>query len=138
MFDYSAASEDTAIKPRIYSLLVCSQVIRDDLTGGWQLNPVSHLAVGGIPIALDLIVVANVMAPPGMYELAFGVRHDEDYTSLPLTKPTSVEIMPEKNLEFMARVSVTLSKDGLYVFSADLINYDNAVAPIRITMRDGG
>lgn len=124
------------IKPRIYSLLVCSQVGRDELTGGWQLNPITHLAVGRIPVGLEVVLVANVMAPPGTYQLAFGVRHINDYGATLLAKPSQVEIQPEKNLEFMARVAVTLSRGGLYLFEANLVNYDSAVSPIRISTRD--
>ncbi len=121
------------LNPRIYSLLICSQVGRDALTGGWQLNPLSHLAVHTLPVPVDMVLVANIMAPPGDYEVACKIFHVDDKERALLAQPIRLTIQPGKNVEFLAKVSVTLRETGLYLVEASLVGHDVAYAPIRIS-----
>jgi hypothetical protein len=121
------------ISPRIFSLLICSHVDRDDVTGGWRLNPISHLAVHSLPVPLDLVLVANVMAPPGAYDLQFQIFHAEERETATLTAPSRISVPPDKNIEYMARVSFTLRTQGLYLVEARLVDHDVIYSPIRIT-----
>lgn len=122
-----------SISPHIFSLLICSRVDRDDVTGGWRLNPISHLAVHSLPVPLDLVLVANVMAPPGAYDLQFHIFHAEEMETVTLTAPGRITVPPDKNIEYMARVSFTLRSQGLYLVEARLVDHDVIYSPIRIT-----
>jgi hypothetical protein len=122
-----------SINPRIYSLLVCSQIERDSMTGGWRLNPFSHLVVHSLPVPLNMVLVANIMAPPGEYDLRFSIFHADEAQGVALAAPTRIAIAPGKNVEYLARVSVTLRAAGLYLIEARLIDHDVAYTPIRIT-----
>lgn len=121
------------LRPRIFSLLICSHVDRDDVTGGWRLNPISHLAVHSLPVPLDLVLVANVMAPPGAYDLQFAIFHAGETKATPLTPRTQIAVPPDKNIEYMARVAFTLRTEGLYLVEAKLDDGDAFYSPIRIT-----
>lgn len=122
-----------SFRPRIFSLLICSHVDRDDVTGGWRLNPISHLAVHSLPVPLDLVLVANVMAPPGAYDLQFKIFHAGETETTMLTAPSRISVPPDKNIEYMARVSFTLRTQGLYLVEARLDDGDAVYSPIRIT-----
>lgn len=124
------------IQPKIYSLLICSQVERDLITGGWRLAPISHLAVRNLPVPLEMVLCANVMGPPGDYELMFRIFHALDTERTMLTRPTNISVHPGKNLEFKAHVSVSMKTAGLYVVEAVLKDYDVAYSPIRISTAD--
>jgi hypothetical protein len=121
------------LKPRIFSLLVCSTVEKDQVTGGWRINPLSHLAAHALPVPLNLILFAGVMAPPGDYQLAFRIFHSQEQQSLTLTAPVSVSTVPGHNVECLAQVSVTFATAGLYVVEAALADYHVAQTPLRIT-----
>ncbi|MCC7208557.1 MAG: hypothetical protein IT323_14710 [Anaerolineae bacterium] len=122
-----------SLSPRIFSLLICSHVDRDDVTGGWRLNPISHLAVHSLPVPLDLVLVANVMAPPGAYDIQFNIFHAGEAKPTPLTTRTRIAVPPDKNIEYMARVSFTLRTQGLYLIEARLDDGEAYYSPIRIT-----
>lgn len=125
---------NSEVRPDIYALLVCSQVERNADLGGWQLQPLSHIAVSKLPVSLDLVIFAAVMAPPGDYRLSVRIFHTEDDDAATLVQPLTLTVQPGKNVEYIAQVAVTLRCVGLYVIEATLDDhFDIAYSPLRIS-----
>jgi hypothetical protein len=126
------------IPPRIFSLLLCQQVELDNQTGAWRLTPMSSLSVQGLPVPVSMVICANIMAPPGDYRIAFRLFHAEDPEGVRLEVPDVITAPPDRNLEYMARITVRLPIVGLYMVEAKLGDYHTALAPLRVWMANKG
>jgi hypothetical protein len=122
------------LRPKIFSLLVCSHVEVDDTTGGWQLAPLSHVAAHNLPLLLNVVLCANIMAPPEEYEISFRIFHAEQPNGLPLNAPMRLRPEAGKNVDFMARLALKLTSAGLYLVEARLGDFDTALTPLRVSL----
>ncbi len=125
---------DFTLRPKIFSLLLCSHIDVDEATGGWQLAPISHLAVRSLPVPLNMVLCANIMAPPDDYEISFRIFHADQPNGVPLSAPTRLKPEAGKNVDFMARVALTLTSAGLYMVEAKLGDFDTAFSPLRVSL----
>ncbi|MFQ3534502.1 MAG: hypothetical protein SNJ58_01360 [Aggregatilineales bacterium] len=122
------------LRPKIFSLLLCSHVELDDTTGGWQLAPLNHVATRSLPLLLNVVLCANIMAPPEELELSFRIFHAEQPDGLPLNAPMRLRPEADKNVDFMARLALTLASTGLYLVEARLGDFDTAFTPLRVSL----
>lgn len=122
------------LRPRIFSLLLCSHVEMDDLTGGWRLAPLSHVAARSLPLPLNVVLCANIMAPPEEMEISFRIFHAEQPEGVPLNAPMRLRPEAGKNVDFMARLALTLTSTGLYLVEARLSDFDTAFTPLRVSL----
>ncbi|GAB4554857.1 MAG: hypothetical protein OHK0023_25470 [Anaerolineae bacterium] len=125
---------DFSLTPKIFSLLLCSHIEVDRLTGGWQLAPLSHIAAERLPIPLNVVLCANIMAPAGEYQLNFRIFHAQDPKGVAIEAPSKIVVEPSKNVDYIARVTLTLSSAGLYMVEARLNNYDTSLTPLRVSL----
>jgi hypothetical protein len=122
------------LRPKIFSLLVCSHVEVDVTTGGWQLAPLSHVAAHDLPLLLNVVLCANIMAPPEEYEISFRIFHVEQPDGLSLNAPMRLRPEAGKNVDFMARLALRLTSTGLYLIEARLGDFDTALTPLRVSL----
>ncbi len=122
------------LRPKIFSLLLCSHVELDDTTGGWQLAPLNHVAARSLPLLLNVVLCANIMAPPEELELSFRIFHAEQPDGLPLNAAMRLRPEADKNVDFMARLALTLTSTGLYLVEARLGDFDTAFTPLRVSL----
>lgn len=122
------------LSPRIYALLLCNTIKQDEQSGGWIVQPFSEIGVQQMPLDLPLTVFAQIMAPPGHYDLALHLYHSADPTgtrqSLP---PRPFTVQEGKNIDFVLQVAGHITALGLYVVQAEIVGQHVAVAPLRIT-----
>lgn len=121
------------LRPRIFSLLLCSHVEMDEVTGGWRLAPLSHVAVRNLPLPLNVVLCANIMAPPEEMEISFRIFHAEQPEGVPLNAPMRLRPEAGKNVDVMARLALTLTSTGLYLVEARLSDFDTALTPLRVS-----
>lgn len=122
------------LRPKIFSLLLCSHVEVDEMTGGWRLAPLSHVAARSLPLPLNVVLCANIMAPPEDLEISFRIFHTDQPEGVPLSAPIRLRPEADKNVDFMARVALTLTSTGLYVVEARLSDFDTALTPLRVSL----
>ncbi len=122
------------LTPQIYALLLCASITQDQNSGGWFLQPFSHVAVQQLPTDLALTVFAQIMAPPGQYDLTLRLFHaaepEKTEQVLP-SRPFSVE--EGKNLDFMLHIEARFTKLGLYIVEASIAGHHTAVTPLRLS-----
>lgn len=105
----------------------------DEVTGGWRLAPLSHVAVHNLPLPLNVVLCANIMAPPEEMEISFRIFHAEQPEGVPLNAPMRLRPEAGKNVDVMARLALTLTSTGLYLVEARLSDFDTALTPLRVS-----
>lgn len=122
------------LKPTIYSLLVCSSAEENRRTGGWIVQPFSEISVQELPVHVNLTAFAQIMAPPGTYELDLRLFNSSDPTdkaqSLP---PREFTVQEGKNIDFVVQLEVGLAQTGLYLLEASIIGHHSAQSPLRVS-----
>jgi hypothetical protein len=122
------------LHPDIYCVLICSHVERDADTLAWRMMPLSHLAVRSLPYTVQATIFVGIMAQPGTYQLRLRINHVDDPEPTILLQPIQIPVQPERNVEYLVRVGLTLHNAGLYILEAMLVGYDTAYCPLRVSL----
>jgi hypothetical protein len=129
--------ESYNIAPRIFAFLICSRIDREPVTGGLQLFPFNHVAIRSLPSQINVVLFADIMAPPGEYALTFRIFHTQDKEAAVILHPTPVVAQPDKNIEYMIPITITIKTAGLYLAEASLVNNHITYAPLRVSITAG-
>ena len=123
------------LRPQVYSLLLCSSLEENPQTNGWIVQPFSEISVQEMPVDLALTVFAQIMAPPGSYEMLMRFYHAADPGgTIRALAPRQVHVQEGKNLDFVLHLEVTITQLGLHLLDASLEGGPTAVSPLRIAL----
>jgi hypothetical protein len=122
------------LNPRIYSLLLCDTLKEDPRTGGWIVQPFSEVSVQQVPLHLRLTLLAQIMAPPGTYELGLRMFHTADpENTVQVLAPRKLTVLEGKNMDFVLNLEARITRVGLHVIEAAILNHHTTFTPLRIT-----
>ena len=121
------------LQPRIYSLLLCSTAKENRQTGGWLVEPFSEVQADRLPIPLQAVLFAQIMAPPGSYEMAIRLFHSTDPEhTLHMLSPRTFTIQEGKNLDFLLNLEMRISQVGLHIIEAAIPGHHVMQTPLRV------
>jgi hypothetical protein len=121
------------LEPRIYSLLLCGTVRKNPQTGGWIIEPFSEVSTRVLPLDLRMTVFAQIMAPPGRYDMAFHFFHTGSPERPAQVLPTRTFTVHEgKNVDFIVQIEARITQTGLHMLEARLANHHVTRTPLRI------
>jgi len=122
------------LRPQVYALLLCSSLTQDPDTGGWIIQPFSEVSVERMPVDLALTIFAQIMGPPGSYELALCLFHATDPEgTAQILPPRPFTIHEGKNVDFVLHIETRITQLGLYMIEAQIVGHHTALSPLRIT-----